>query len=416
MQLINKFKISIIRDFLKVGIVYFAAIISLFLSDIIFARFLDIETFGKIVFFKQSIMFLMTTSFLGLDGSIARIIGKNSFEIFRWKKFLGISAIFIFLISFITSYGFYIYYKLNLLEFTGIFICGSLGSLSLMGSTFLWMEKNYFKSQFLTQFWRFVLLFTSLSCFFSLKHISSIMIFIILGFLINGFLTFFFLRVFKEGKIEIPLKRAYGEGFLFWVNSGVLSLTGLADQFIITKMLGYSTLALYSAGWNVIGIAFILIATTTNYVLVPRLLKGDKNLLSSKRLIGTFILFILCLSLVIIFTYKPLLMIIYNNKYQIDFSMALVFVIIGSLRIIYVIPSTIITVWATTREIGIFSFTGVLGVALNIVIGVLLVPSLGIIGAGVGSLVGWLFRIILGMFLIDSQRKRRYLSATPASS
>jgi O-antigen/teichoic acid export membrane protein len=63
--------------------------------------------------------------------------------------------------------------------------------------------------------------------------------------------------------------------------------------------------------------------------------------------------------------------------------------------LIYVVPSAIITAWGTTRNIGEFSLIGTVGVLINIVVAIILIPRLNLIGAVIGSLSGWMFRLIL---------------------
>jgi O-antigen/teichoic acid export membrane protein len=272
------------------------------------------------------------------------------------------------------------------------------GCIALLEAALLRANFSYGIAQLATHFWKLFLIVPALITFRS-SNINFTFLLVSIGYILSAVLPIRSLFIHAGGDELIDSKLVIGEGVLFWVNSGVLTLTGLADQFVITKTLGYSSLAQYSAAWNIIGFFFIFTMTSINFVVVPKLIKDKQYPSPRRKFIVAGLLLLLFVSFLIFNFSASIVKLVYFGKYQISAELTFLFVSIGTIRLMYAIPSAIITAWGKTKDIGYYSFAGVFGVALNLGVALLVIPILGINGAAIGSLVGWIFRILLGALI-----------------
>jgi O-antigen/teichoic acid export membrane protein len=406
------FELSLISDVFKVGIVYLLAMIAMFFSDILFARHLDQYDYGVYTFVRQSVVLIISLAFLGIDGSIVRIISRKSLAHFKWKIFLRTWIIGFVLSSLLFSMLIAIFYKQSLGSFITIWISSLFGCIALLEAALLRANFSYGIAQLATHFWKLFLIVPALITFRSL-NLNVTFLLVSIGYILSAVLPIRSLFRHESGDEVIDGKLVIGEGVLFWVNSGVLTLTSLADQFVITKILGYSLLAQYSAAWNIIGFFFIFTMTSINFVVVPKLIKDKQYISLQKKFILIGLLLLLLVSMLIYYFSPSIVKVAYFGKYQISAALTFLFVSIGTIRLIYAIPSAIITAWGKTKDIGYYSFAGIFGVALNLGVALLLIPVLGINGAAVGSLAGWIFRMLLGTIIslkIISRNKEESLA------
>jgi O-antigen/teichoic acid export membrane protein len=392
------YQLPLISDVFKVGFIYLLAMVAMFLSDILIARHLDQYDYGVYTFVRQSIVLIISLAFLGIDGSIVRIISRKTLADFKWKVFFRMGVIGFIFSSFVFSLLIANLYKLTMGIFLTIWLSSLFGCIALLEAALLRANFSYGIAQLATHFWKLFLIVPALITFRS-SNINFTFLLVSIGYILSAVLPIRSLFIHAGGDELIDSKLVIGEGVLFWVNSGVLTLTGLADQFVITKTLGYSSLAQYSAAWNIIGFFFIFTMTSINFVVVPKLIKDKQYPSPRRKFIVAGLLLLLFVSFLIFNFSASIVKLVYFGKYQISAELTFLFVSIGTIRLMYAIPSAIITAWGKTKDIGYYSFAGVFGVALNLGVALLVIPILGINGAAIGSLVGWIFRILLGALI-----------------
>jgi len=400
---------NLLNSFLQVGLVYSIALIFQFFADIVFGRALSANDYGQISFIRQTIVFAITFTFLGIDSALVRIISEKDLPQYQWRKFAKqIFLIFIVASIFIALIIKLIYSLQWTVTFIIMFSCAA-GSGALFFSALLRANSNFFKAQLSTQFWKIILGMCALALqIFHKTNITLALISILIAYASNILFSFILTAKFKEGSEPIPLRKVFIEGFLFWVNSGVLLLTSVADQFVIVKLLGYSAFAPYTASWNIIGIGFILVSTSLGFVIVPPMIQKKISTKSIKYLLGLLVLISFVIGTIMYKLSATIISLAYSGKYSVDPALLIFFIAVGMVRLVYVLPSAIITAWGTTKNIGEFSGIGAFGVLLNFIVAILLIPNLGIIGAVIGSLSGWVFRLLLGFVLsviITSKQK-----------
>lgn len=389
---------SLFKDVIQVGFIYLIALTSLFVADIIFGRLLSVADYGKFSFVRQTIIFTMTLTFLGTDSALIRIISKKDLNQFKWKRFSKKISLIFLVVAFLVTLIIKVIYSLEWSIAVIIFLCSSAGSGVLLFSALFRSNSKFTIAQLSTQLWKIVLGICSIGLliFQKVKLVPSLIL-LLVAYFTNFIFSYMYSTNFSEGSEEIPLRKVFSEGLLFWVNSGVLLLTSLADQFIIVKLLGYEAFAPYAASWNIIGIVYILIATSIGFVIVPPLIQKKLGVKSLRNLFFLLLVVSLVIGLVLIKMASPMVEMAYGGKFSPDSTLVLMFIAIGTIRLIYVLPSAIITAWGTTKNIGEFSVIGSLGILLNIYVAILLIPEFNIVGAAVGSLAGWAFRFTLGV-------------------
>jgi O-antigen/teichoic acid export membrane protein len=388
---------NLINNIFQVGFIYSFALLVQFFYDVVFGRLLSVSDYGQISFILQTITLSITFTFLGIDSSLIRVISRKEINHYKWKKFvIKVLTIFIITSAVISLIIKYIY-SLSWVVSIIICACGIMGSGALIFSALLRANSNFFKAQLSMQFGTIVLGICAFGLLIFHKiDFLPVLVTILVAYIFNIFFSFVLTKNYPEGIEEIPLGRVFSEGFLFWINSGTLLLTSLADQLVIVKLLGYAAFAPYVASWNIIGVGFILVSTAIGFVIVPPLIQHKFGIKSIRLLLGILIFISLSLGLFLFEFAAPLIKLAYGGKYSPDSALVLFFIAVGITRLIYMLPSAIITAWGTTRNVGEFSIIGTFGVLINIIVAIILIPRFNIIGAVMGSLSGWIFRLILG--------------------
>jgi O-antigen/teichoic acid export membrane protein len=144
-------------------------------------------------------------------------------------------------------------------------------------------------------------------------------------------------------------------------------------------------------------------------VILPQFAKGVELSLRSALafLLGAGIL----IGIPFLLFGHDLVVMLFNGRYQ-EYSFLIPwFVIMGIIQLLYVLPSSLIGGRSTTEQLSRFVYFGIASLAINIILCLLLIPSVGIMGAALANIGSWVFRC--GAAFWFSGRVLRPVANTP---
>jgi O-antigen/teichoic acid export membrane protein len=384
----------------KVGHVFviigLAAICEL-LTTIVLGRNLMPSLFGKFKFIHTIVLMLSSIFIFGQNTTIIRLMSKEDYKQYDWKKFIKTCLMVSSAFGVIAILIIGVFYDLQ----KELIVIG-LAVLAAMSVEFF---SSILRSRL--QYQKAIIISKAFSVIFFLT--VAVLIYVVktqdLGPILIGYAAVYLLAVlfglnwlksFSCGQKPFPQK-VIKQGILLFLITVSFTIMVQIDQFFIAKMLDYERLGGYTA---VIAVTrgFDLLAMALWFVLMPQYSK------QSTRPIGRDVLKVLTagimLVLVYVFVSKFLLDILFDGKFNYAEFLFKFFIAIGFLRIIYTIPSGIIAGRLSSNFLKVFLACCFLGIVINILGNLLLIPRWGLSGAACATLISWLFRVIAAYIII----------------
>ncbi|MCA9405971.1 MAG: oligosaccharide flippase family protein [Candidatus Omnitrophica bacterium] len=400
----------------KVGVVFIvlavAAVCEL-LATIMLGRYLPADEFGKFKFIHTIVLMCSALLLFGQNTAIFRVIRKNNFGRYAWRRFVFQCLAFSAIIGFCVVFAVGRFYNLEkeILFIFFAFLCAV--GVELL-SAILRADEQYSRSILVTKF-NAILFFISivvLFLFFQPHDLNLILYFYIGVFLCSLLFGIFSTRTIESGKEDFPLKAIKEGGWLFLIAISYSFLIQI-DQFFIAKMMGYEELAGYVAIISVTR-GFELLAVALRFVLVPRYSQEPNRSIRADTLKACMA----AAGLVVLYVIggKFLLHVFFKGKFDHVAGLLNFFMAIGFFRVVYTIPAGMIDGRVSSRFLRLFFVGCLMGVVLHMAGDFILIPLFGLQGAATSALVAWVFRIGIAYTIVYKEKRERLTDINPQMS
>lgn len=363
------------------------------LQVVLLAHFVDKAFFGEFQFVYGVVAVLLLFSLPGLDTSLVRSVAKGfdgSLLVavrskVRWGYFGSLVLLVLSLFFWLNDSSLWFVFLLCSFVFP---VYGGFGSILAF-----YRGKEDFRSSALFDI---LFVFVSTLALIVVLFVSGSLAFIFAGMLVAVSVAYLCVLFFVSKKLSSR------------VDSGMLSFgkhltlinffnyfTPYADRFVIAGLAGFEAVAVYS-------VAVILTISLTNsgklftILLLPKLSRSSSCVFHVKRLFWLvclgFLLFILCLILVVPFVF-PLL-------FPVDYLGAIFYAQLALLYLVFFLPSCVLYAFLLERKDTkvLFVYNVGLGV-LNLLLLGLFVPFFGVLGAVLVKILVGLFGFVFLVFV-----------------
>ncbi|MDE2027569.1 MAG: hypothetical protein KGK03_08355 [Candidatus Omnitrophica bacterium] len=389
------------KDVIVVGIVSFIASLCDMLFSLVLGRSLNEVLFGKINFIFSLISLGVLTLTFSQQTVLIRILSDPDGNESNWRKFMwkiiSLSAIagVLYILCINLFYG---------LWREGIYIYIAMMLLILIEylSSFLRAHHRFLRSILILKIPSVFCLCLAFS-YFAVYHLVSMdhfLSFYSLCLLIPVFIGLRVLKGYPNGRREISASLKSG-GMLFFLIGLMFILMIYVDRFLIVKILGYGPLGGYSAIWVIIKI-YDFITSVFYFTLVPIYSRG-KRLDSLK--IDSVLFFILAalVSMTIFFMGPQLIHFMFHGRYDHVINLLKFFIITGSLKIMFIVPSGLICGYLPNHRLRQFFKFLVVGLIGYCLASYILIVRIGLIGASVGGIIIWAYLVVVGYWISFAQ-------------
>ncbi len=214
-------------------------------------------------------------------------------------------------------------------------------------------------------------------------------------------LTFYAGRRLPAGSTRVP-GSVIRNGFFFLGISVSLSVMVAMDKLIIGKLLPMSELAVYATVFAVMK-GFDFLFYSFSYVLMPRANVVERLPLKKLNLA------IACVAVVVTALYlllgKQVVHLLFDGKYDAGAHLVAPFVLSGVLKLFYSVPSSVIGGRLPRAALKQFLWFNLAGIGVNVVLDVILIMTMGLLGAALATAAAWALRLGGGYFVMSRHRE-----------
>lgn len=210
-------------------------------------------------------------------------------------------------------------------------------------------------------------------------------------------------NVIPSGGERVP-PEVFRAGLLFFGLSVSASVMIAVDKLIIAKLLPYEELAVYATVFSVMK-AFDFLFYSMTYVLMPRLNAVKRIPLASLNLsIAAVAVVVAALYLI---AGRWVVHALFAGRYDVGAYLILPFTVSGVIKLFYAVPSSVIGGRLPRRALRQFLWFNAGGTVLNVALDVVLIVSMGLLGAAVATAIAWAVRLIGGYLIMWWNRSSR---------
>lgn len=384
-----------------------------FAVNIQITRYLGPELYGSWNYILAFVALFVPLSAIGLEGIVVRELIKNKFPIFKILgsaltlrifgsiiAFILCASIFSFqnsqdpllMLYFLINMAVFIFSPLEIIDY--YFTSQSKSKYSVFAKTSVYIILNGFKIVCL-------LLGLPLIWFVSL-HVIDICLGLILLLLVYQSRY----RAIWEWKPDLTLMKLFLKESWILMFSGIVTLIYMKiDQVMIHQILDDKELGLYSAALRISEMWYFVPVIITNSLL-PALVKAfqeDLSLFQRKlqRLFDTLVW--ISLSLGVIFALSSKLII--NFLFGAMFDKAAIILSIHIWSSIFVFMGVAINSTLIIQNRAKFSlYNTSMGAVINVILNIILIPTLGGVGAAIATLIAYSFAAIFANLIYKENR------------
>lgn len=202
----------------------------------------------------------------------------------------------------------------------------------------------------------------------------------------------------KLPSAERRVPRSVIRNGLFFLGISVsLSVMVAMDKLIIGKLLPMSELAVYATVFAVMkGFDFLFYSFT--YVLMPRVNIMERLSLRRLNLVIAAVAVVVAVSYLLVG--RQVVHVLFDGKYDLGAYLILPFTLSGVLKLFYSVPSSVIGGRLPRVALRQFLWFNLAGIVVNVALDVVLIMSMGLLGAAIATAIAWALRLGGGYLVI----------------
>lgn len=363
------------------------------LADLFIARHLTAAQYGGFtLIFRDVANILVVLTLLGIDSSLIRRIATSPLSSFAWRNLSRKILLLFILIAVALAIGIKVIYGIDLASLIALAFLVILLAFVNLRATVLRINGTIFSAQLSIQLWRIIFPFVAVGLFF-INFFTPISLAIGLIAATLGSLLFANSQSknLQEGTAVVNLRPLLREGILFFGLSASSLMMIKVERLFLGGMRPLADVGAYYAVSLAVVTAYSVAASGSSYVLLPHFAQGGT--IKIKR--NLFILFLVGLFIAAFYViFGPqLIHWLFKGKYDNFIFLIPYFIIIGILQLLYLLPSTFVGGRATAQMLQEFLYFGIISLAINVTLCIILIPQFGLQGAALSTLAAWIFRL-----------------------
>lgn len=380
--------------FNRIGNVFIILVITVsfgFLKNILLARELTKSDFGLFNLIMTLVGLIYPIAMLGQQNTFVRFFSKYSPNEYNWKNFvqrllllvIPIATVFVALSS--------LFFEFNQTAITFLIVVILSSVIADMYTYILRAIGQYESSILLHRSIRiiFPIALFSLMYFKSFSLETTFYAFGFLYILHSAIIIAYTSKIIQSGQKRITLSTCKEGLFILGSDLSLLIVISV-DKLFLGKLVDYETVGQYFAIYSLMRI-FELALHSIDYVLIPQSNKVAQ--LNMKRIITQVAAVGVVITCFYLITGKAIVHYVYSGKYDQSYYLIPFFCAIGFLRLLYVVPSSIISGRLEYRALkAIVSYNSVL-IVLNIIFAFWFISIWQITGAIISTALIWLLRV-----------------------
>ncbi len=372
---------------------------ALFLTNVLLARNLSQADYGYFSLVRTIAFLLPPLIFLGFNDALLRTEKTSRIFDVNWKnpawKVFGIAIG----ICSVVSMGIRFVYDVTIQDLI-ILAFASLcyGRLTITNALFR-LKGFYLRGQIITVMWR-LLLVSGILILLVISDITITKVLIVFG-LAHGISFIVGLAgemSLPQGEKEKRLGSFLQSGMVYYlINMTTLAMTQM-DKLFISHLLSLNELAVFTAVSIIFVTVFNLIGSSAGFVLMPHFARGES--INRKELIPPALLMPLAIGAVFFISGDWLVTSIFSEKYAGYTALIRISILIGMVQYFQNLVQYSLGGLASDKILKQF-FVMILISAATMIFGfIIVIPSHGIEGAAMVTLICWLLSLIGGCILL----------------
>ncbi len=209
-------------------------------------------------------------------------------------------------------------------------------------------------------------------------------------------LVLYAVRAVPRGEERVP-RSVIQNGFFFLGISVSLSVMVAMDKLVIGRMLPMSQLAVYATIFSIMR-GFDFIFYSLSYVLLPRVNVVDAVPLKRLNLAVAGVAAVV--TVLYLTLGKQVVHLLFAGRYDAGVYLILPFALSGVLKLFYSVPSSVIGARLPRKALREFLVFNLAGIGLNVALDIVLIASMGLLGAALATAVSWAIRLLGGYMVL----------------
>lgn len=385
--------------------IYLSGMVSLFLVDFIIVRFESTETISNWATIKSVVMIGGTLALLGMDQVMVRL-PEQSIGILKRSYFQVIIAVLIYSL---------VVFQLGLLT-EGISLVFAILAMAMSTLHFGYLRSHFLLilAQVVTNGWKILfLLILCMSIYLDFKIDYSVI------YVISILITLIFVFTFKnktiypqQQKNNANTREQYELGARFFISLLSLNLSLYLEQVLLNAGNHIEESSIYFSHFTVILPLIMLFNGYIGFILGPYIRKNtEKFELILKKYWWVPTLFSISLGALSYLISNYIFLYFLEEKTTFLPHLALIITLIGSLRIMYILPSSYLGVVASKEDLDKFIIIN--SISIGVLVGSFYLfyqlNNDALYSIAYASLLNWLIRTTYGNYLVWTIWKTRTL-------
>lgn len=383
-----------------------------FAGDFLLTKYLEAETIASYFNFRSFFLIFSSFVLLGNGTSIVREKELDKRFIFLCSSIqnFALSAITtsVYCFFFLKQPDYFIYYLVGLIIYSHSRIIFAIKQ----------SEKKIKSSIYYSESWRIILLVAFLFIHYyigddiTFLHLVLITILSFYSVLYNLIISFISALRSKLAGVftKRNVKKLYGFGYLFFFFGLTLNASTYLDQLLVTTYIAPELSANYIAHITLFMSPLLFLNKFLTSFAAPYLRDDLEKIIrriEGRRAIltfGFFSIMVLCY----IASYFAFVF-FFGEKYELQISISFFIWFTGMLRIMYILPSSIVGMRGSKSELNSFLFGNIIGLLVQLVIslvGIFYFGSAALVIVIIAMMLNWIIRLVSGFTNISRIMRR----------
>jgi O-antigen/teichoic acid export membrane protein len=369
------------------------------LRNILLGRILSKADMGLMSLLITIISFVGPIALLGHHNAIIRFLSKEErVGQYNWKRYNHIVLISGSVIAVLSIFVLSYIYSFSTTVFLFLFLAIFATMIGDIYKEIIRAQGRYELSLILQRSERFVIPLILLGLYFAgsfnLLNIFKMfgLVYILYAAAVVGVVYF----ICPVGKKPVPIS-VHKDAFFFWGLDISLIVLASVDKLFIGKWTSYETMAVYYATFTIMRL-YDLAAESLEYVLLPHSNKMQR--IPWLRWVFSVVILSLAITGFYLVSGHTVLNLLFKGKYNQGLTLIPWFCVVGILRVLYIIPSSIIGGRMAISELKSLHKSNIILMVFNIIIVGIFTYFWGVIGAIAATILIWSARVVIGYVIV----------------
>jgi len=385
------------------------------LADVFLARHLTRTEYGYFtLIFRDAANIIAMMVLLGLDSSLIRSVGAGGVARFAWRRLLQSTVLLLASLSLLLALVVKLIYGVGTVDYLLLVLLVTLFGIIALGATVLRIEGRTTLAQFGTHLWRMVFALAVILFFFlGMFDVSRVVGLLIVSVLVSVIAILVMIRSIPEGTERLDRKRLLVDGVVFFGLSSSSLMMVKVERFFLGGIGSFADVGAYYAVSVAVVTVYGIAASGGSYVLLPHFAQGGT--VHIRRNLLLLVAVGAAIAVPYLVASGPIIHLLYNGRYDNVAYLVPLFLVIGMLQLVYLLPSSYVGGKAESSVLRKFLLLGLSALSVNVILCIILIPRIGLTGAASATAIAWFVRVAGGLWFTRVTVRGRNGGVQPAS-